>query len=400
MHTPWLHAYIDETGTNELDVNKQGVSRFFICVAVVVEESDTTALIQSMDRMAADLCGSAEVTSKRIGTNHARRLQFLERIKNLPFGYYAMVIRKDAVPDESGLQYKRSFYKCINKMLYSRLTRGGRSIRIIADTIGGADFMDSFRDYLTREMKPDLFSNYTHEFRNSAECRMIQLADLIAGTLSQCFEPDKKGDHTVQFRSLLREKEMGIDTWPLERTDRESIETNQNETGSDVDISAPMLQRISNFINNREGSSNPIHKMQVEVIRMLRFAREFESPSRQRIHSDELIMRLIHQGFEDIGKRAFTKEIIGEIRLQGIIIAGSQSGYRLAMTLGDIREYLEHNRNIIEPMISKLAMARQSVKHDTANAVDILGNEPFRLLAKLVEGAAEFETSMQLNSTV
>lgn len=400
MHTPWLHAYIDETGTNELDVNKQGVSRLFICVAVVVEESDTKDLFQSMDQMAADLCSGAEVTSKRIGANHTRRVQFLERIKDLPFGYYAMVIRKDAVPEESGLQYKRSFYKCINKMTYRNLARGGRSVRIIADSIGGADFMDSFQDYLSRQMKPDLFSNYTHEFRDSAECRMIQLADLIAGTLSYCFGPDKKGEHSAQLRSLLSDKEMGIDIWPVEITDRETIEANQNEAGTDVDISTPMLQRISNFISNREGSSNPIHRMQVEVIRMLRFAREFESPSRQRIHSDELMARLSHQGFEDIGKRAFTKEIIGEIRLQGIILAGSQSGYRLALTLGDIRDYLEHNRNIIEPMISKLAKARQSVKHDTANAVDILGNEPFRLLAKLVEGAAEFETSTQLNSTV
>ena len=34
MDDRWLHAYVDETGTNELDVTKPGVSRDFICEAV------------------------------------------------------------------------------------------------------------------------------------------------------------------------------------------------------------------------------------------------------------------------------------------------------------------------------------------------------------------------------
>jgi hypothetical protein len=400
MDNRWLHAYIDETGTNELDVAKPGVSRFFICVAVVLEGSGTIGMIEHLDSVADELCSGAEITSKRIGGNHERRQKFLDRIKDLPFGYYAMVIRKESVPEESGLQYKRSFYKCINKMLYRKLASGGRSIKIIADTIGGADFMDSFQDYLNRQLKPDLFSDYTHEFRDSSECCLIQLADLIAGTLSQCFEPEKRGEHSTQFRRVLSSKELGIDTWPLESAESAFIDPNQDNSDAKVDISTPMLQRITNFVHAREQSGDPIHKMQVEVIRMLRFAREFEESSRQRIHSDELMARLAHRGFEEIGKRAFTKEIIGEIRLQGIILAGSQSGYRLALTLDDIKDYLEHNRNIIEPMISKLSKARQSVRHDTANAVDILGNEPFRLLAKLVESAFDFETSVKLDSKI
>jgi hypothetical protein len=397
MDNRWLHAYIDETGTNELDVAKPGVSRFFICVAVVLESSGALGMIQHLDSVAKELCSGTEITSKRIGGDHKRRLRFLERINDLPFGYYAMVIRKNSVPEESGLQYKRSFYKCINKMLYRKLASGGRSIKIIADTIGGADFMDSFQEYLNRQLKPDLFSDYTHEFRDSSECRLIQLADLIAGTLAQCFEPEKRGEHSTQFRRILSGKELGIDTWPLEFAESEFIELNQDNSEAKIDISAPMLRRISNFINAREESEDPIHKMQVEVIRMLRFAREFEESSRQRIHSDELMARLAHQEFEEIGKRAFTKEIIGGIRLEGIILAGSQSGYRLALTLDEIKDYLEHNQNIIEPMISKLSKARQSVRHDTANAVDILGNEPFRLLAKLVESASDFKTSARLD---
>lgn len=394
MQTPWLHAYIDETGTNELDVSKQGVSNYFICVAVVIEETNAENFVQSLDQLAHDLCSGAEITSKRLGSDHDRRMKFLERIKDFPFGYYAMVIRKDSVPEESGLHYKRSFYKCINKMLYRKLVSGGRSYRIFADTIGGQDFMDSFKDYLTRQMKPDLFSDYTHEFRDSATCRMIQIADLIAGTLGYCFEPNKRGDHSLQFRNVLAAKEMGVDTWPLEYFNPESASLSQSRPT--VDFSIPVLQRISQFIQAREESTNPIHKMQIEVIRMLRFAIEFEHSSRQLICSDELISRLRKQGYEDISKRAFTKDVIGDIRMHGIILAGSSKGYKLALTLDDVTNYLEHNKNIIEPMIAKLSKARQSVKLDTANAVDILEAEPYRLLAKLVESATDFNTSTNL----
>ena len=397
MENHWLHAYVDETGTNELDVTKPGVSRYFICVAVVVEGAAIPSLIESLDQIAHDLCGSAEMSSKRLGGNHERRMKFLERIDSLSFGYHAMVIRKDELSNDSGLKFKRSFYKCINRMLYQRLASGGRSIRIIADMVGGQDFMASFRGYLEKQLKPDLFFDYTHEFQDSMTCRLIQLADLIAGTLAQCLEPEKKGPHSAGFRKLLQSKELGIDVWPAESVDPECLFPD-GRTNQQIDLTSSMLRRTARFIQEREDSSEEIQRMQVAVIRMLRFAREFEEPSRQLLHSDELMRRLAHQGFSEISKRTFTKEVIGGIRMQGIIIAGTQNGYRFALTLEDITDYLDHNKNVIEPMIKRLKTARESVKFDTANALDILSNDPFRLLAKIVDCASDFDLGMRMEA--
>jgi hypothetical protein len=120
---PWVTAFVDETGTNELDATKPGVSHLFICVAVIVAESELTVIADAMRQVSKEFCGGAEISSKRIGADHGRRLKFLQRIQSLPFGYFALIINKDRIPRDSGLQYKRSFYKFINRMLYERLLK-------------------------------------------------------------------------------------------------------------------------------------------------------------------------------------------------------------------------------------------------------------------------------------
>ena len=55
-------------------------------------------------------------------------------------------------------------------------------------------------------------------------------------------------------------------------------------------------------------------------------------------------------------------EIIGGLRRAGIIISGSQNGYKLALSLKDIDEYLEHDKTIIIPMLSKLRSAQTNVR--------------------------------------
>ena len=382
MDKRWLHAYVDETGTNELDVSKPGVSVYFICVAFLVEGEKADEVIGQIDQVTQDLSGGAEIKSSSIGGNHKRRKRFLDAVANVEFGYYAMLVRKDAIRKDSGFRFKSSFYKCINQMLYRRLTRSGRSVKIFADEVGGKDFMESFDAYLSRNLKPDLFFSYEHQFVNSNENRLVQLADLIAGTLGQCFEPEKRGPHSEEFRTALRSRELAIDIWP----DRyEPIGGSDTESVQADDLTDSLLARVNRFLAEREDSNDPIEVMRVMVLRSLLFAREFEEGNCQLISSDRLIDQLQDQGFDEISKREFTKDVIGGIRIQGVIVAGTQKGYRLALTKGDIEKYLDHNKRVIEPMLVRLREARKAVKLDTANAVDILDSKKYRLLSKFAE---------------
>jgi len=379
----WLHAYVDETGTNELDTSKSGVSKYFICVAVIVDDSAVANLTTHLDNIANELCGGAEIASKNIRNNHKRRKKFLERLNGQKFGYYGMLIRKDAVPKESGLRHKRSFYKCINKMLYERVSQSGQSLTIIADTIGGVDFMDSFDSYLKRKLKPDLFFRYEHRFEDSSASRLIQLADLIAGTLGQCFEPSKQPTEAEDFRKLLGSFEMAIDVWPPKRSS--SVDEASSKRFANSPLTEALIRRVERFIHDQDNSEDATVKAQVSVLKMLMFAKEFEPPGNRIISSKQLISSLVEQGHRELSVRAFTEGIIGGIRQKGIIIAGTNHGYKIAFHEDEIREYLEHNKSIIEPMLARLAEARKTVKVDTANEIDILSAKRFQLLGKLVD---------------
>ena len=379
----WLTAYVDETGTNELDSQKPGVSHLFICVAVLVDPAGLRATETAVRQLSQDLCGGAEISSSRIAGDHKRRLAFVERIQHLPFSYLALVINKDRIPPDSGLQFKRSFYKYINRMLYERLAKSGHNLRVIADQFGGQDFMDSFAPYLQDRGLPSLFLDFKHSFADSAATPLIQLADLIAGTLSYCFDPDRQGEYSPRFRELLRPLEAGIECWPWEAIP---------DTAADSAAAVPdellrrtMRNRVVRFLQEHQNRSDPDRQMQAMTLSQLMFARQFEDRENQAIVSDILMARLQHAGFEELGKQAFQSRIIGKIRDEGIILAGASDGYRLALSGKDIQDYLDHDSTIIEPMLGRILKGRNSVKSDTGGLFDILDQPKYLHLRRIAD---------------
>jgi len=366
-----LYAYVDESGSSALDTSKSGESNLYICAAVVVDDAGLEACESGMDALSQRLSGGAEIASKSIGKNHQRRTQFLEGIDTLPFHYYALVINKDRLPKDSGFRFKRSFYKYINRMLYRKLATGSYSLHIIADEYGGQDFMDSFQVYLESKGLPDLFSDFHHDFVDSSQSRMVQLADLIAGTLSYCFDQEKKGDHSPGFRRLLRNKEAGIQCWPLDYDQQPSQSEPVNDDTDDI-LRKLLRQRANDFLNEHEDSDDDDRRMQASTLKRLLFARIYEDGADQSVFSDSLIDWLEGEGFEKLSKQPFTNRVIGKLRDAGIILAGRNDGYRLALTSSDIDDYIRHDKSIIAPMLHRLLIARDTVRSGTANKYDIL----------------------------
>jgi len=387
-----LTAYVDETGTNELDVEKSNVSHLFICVAVLVDEQGDSVVGTEMGKISHDLCSGAEISGKRIGSDDRRRLRFLERITALPFGYYALVINKSRIPQDSGLQFKTSFYKFINRMLYQRLVQEGTGLRVIADQIGGKDFMDSFVPYLDSHGLPSLFTKFEHSFASSKETPLIQLADLIAGSLGYCFDEQKRGSSSSKFRELLRPREIAIESWPCEPASCDSqVRTDHGKPDEILQYS--LRQRVIRFLEEYENCPDIERKMQARTLSFLLFARRFEDNERQAVVSDKLMERLNLEGFETLSKQAFQSRVIGKIRDEGIILAGANDGYRLALSVADIQDYLKHDKGIIEPMLQRVLKARQSVQTDTAGRYDALDDPEYTRLRKLADAFRDIQVT-------
>lgn len=380
---------MDESGTNVLDSSKASGSNLYICVAVVVDEAGRKATEYGIEDLSKRLNGGSEIASKAIGPNHDRRMRFLKEINSFPFHYYALAVNKDHLPKSGGFQFKRSFYKYFNQMLYRKLSTGSNRLHIVADEYGGRDFMDSFQAYLENKGLPDLFSSFSHDFVSSAESRMIQIADLIAGTLMYCFDQDKKGEHSAVFRRILRDKEIDIKCWPPSRIARSGIEpiTTPSLDSLLYDV---LCQRAQDFIDKYEESYDEDQQMQVVTLKHLLFARLYEEGTARSIYANSLIEKLKEEGFEELSDQTFKLRVVGKLRDGGVIITGSNDGYRLALEMEDITDYLHHDRSIIEPMLQRLLMARETVKKITNGQCDILSVGGFENLLRIAD---EFKDS-------
>lgn len=388
----WLTAYIDESGNHDLETSKSGASNLFVCVAVLLDGNQDQLVERKMQSVSNDFFSGSEVKSSGIRSKHNRRIEILEEVCKTHFGYYALVINKSQIFKESGLKHKRSFYKFLNNMLYARLLRSGVNLRIVADEIGGKQFMDSFLPYLKKKGKPDLFTDYTHRFASSKLTPQVQLADLIAGTLAWCFDESKGSAPTKQFRDLLKPKEIGIASWPQHYTGFVGVLDDGEENERDAHVQECSINRAYRFIDEYEEDPDDKRRMQVSALRQLVHLRvlEEETPAGT-IISDRLIHHLKREGFDIASRHQLSSQVIGPLRDCGILIAGGSDGYRLVCTVSDINRYLLHNACIMGPMISRLRTARESVKHDTANQYDILDADEFTLLRTIVESASEQE---------
>lgn len=395
-----INVFVDECGTNELDSNKQSVSHLFICVAVLAEDESLDLLSESICQVRKSFFSGSELKSSKVGTNFKRRLKILKALEGLPFRFYALIINKDKVPPDSPLQYKRTFYKFINRMLYQNLVaKGACCLNVKTDRIGTKEFMDSFVPYFEKKGMPDLLSRWNHIFVDSKDEPLVQVADFIAGSLSYCYDKSKKSIKSEEINDVLYPHCSGIDVWPYGR-----IEVPNTLPLDDEDVNRRLQaffnNKIVDFITKNENSDDEDKQMQAFVLRELYIAREYEDNAKRSIFSDELIKRLCHSGYRELNKQNFTARIIGKLRFDGIILCGSPLGYRVALSLDDINDYIEHDKNIIEPMLWRLQVARNNVRLITPDNHDILALDKFNNLRLFVDIFSSNKNSLETMANI
>ena len=380
-----MTAFVDESGTHDLDVSKPGVSALFVCAAVVVAESDLNQAVAAAVELQKQHFSGAELKSSGIGGNHARRLNVLRDIVALPIGYYATIIDKARIQRDSGLRFKPSFYKFMSRMLYERLLQGVSSLHIVADEHGSQEFMDSFTGYLRNKAMPSLFTTWTHEFQDSAKSPLIQVADVIAGSLAWCFDSTKDcGEFREQFLATLQAKELGVECWPRRvEPIPEALPCTPSEW--DIRIRTICQNAIVHFIEQHSGDSDENRQMQIAVLRHMLFLDEHATNEGRALYTGAIVRHLEWLGFEDVTERKVRLSVIGPMRDEGVIIAGDSNGYRLAMSASDVERYIRHDRSIVEPMLARLVKARTLLKTGTANQYDMLLPATFAILREVAQ---------------
>jgi hypothetical protein len=366
-----------------LDVGKDGASNYFIVVALVIEKDRVAELAALAEVIRKRHFQTGEIKSSNIKDKdgHARRIRVLDDVLALDFKFYALAVDKAKVRRDSGLQYKASFLKFLNGKLYNRLYRAYTEVSAICDEHGGESFKSSFRVYIEKNHKPDLF--YLSDFTqvNSADNVLVQVADLIVGTIAKIYEGKSNPALNEKYLEMLKEKSLCMDEWPTKFQVYSPPDDGSDSLNEFIYLHS--LSKAEVFLEDKEGSADEDTQMQVCALRKLVFQCRWGGGNY--ITAPEIIHHLRQNGHEKASEQYFRTSIIARLRDSGVIIASCNKGYKIPTGFSDFNDYVERVDSLVVPYLSRLKHARKSFLIASGNEVDLLKGTNYPTLVNLLE---------------
>lgn len=379
-------AYIDEFGNNGLDFNHEGVSTHFIITAIIIDKSQLSFIEQEIEKIRKKYFQTGEMKSSKVGDNDERRLKILKELSNINYHIFSIVIDKREL-NGKGFNYKGSFFKFLHALVDRELFSVFPNILVVADEHGGKEFKDGFVKYIKKNHIPDLFQQSEFRFSNSKSDLVVQIADMITGTLARCFETKKLSDRRSEFLLSIKEKITEIRHWPPDFIPF-AFDPEKDFKNYDPTISSLGLNLSQQFLNEYKNSKIPYEIDQRTCLNYLLFYFKNINPENY-VPTYELIYQIEQMRGTKISMYYFRSKIIAKIRDKGVLISSSNKGYKLPASKYDLFDFVNHSNSYIQPMIDRLIKCRNKVKLATKNELDILDREEFKYLQMLINNNPE-----------
>ena len=379
------YAFIDEFGAFGYDFSNSGCTTHFIISAIIVDYDKLTIVADGVEAIRKKFFQQGEIKSNRIGKNHKRRIAILNEFKKLPFHIFAFVCDKQKIYENSGLRYKQSFYKFLNNLVYQELRIAYSNLVITADEVGGNDYLQSFANYVkSKEIPLDLFDYSLFRFENSAYSVVIQLADIVSGSLAYNFDAKKKSEADgYNYLSLLGDKILRIKEFP---ETFESFNVSQNDFNPEYnsEIADICYRKAKHFIETHITTTDIEIKQQIAILNYLLFRFMNKSP-RKYIPTKELINQLVFLGYEKMSLQAFRNKIIAKLRDNEVVISSSTNGYKIPSTEKELYDFVNHGKSIILPMLSRLKTCNDVIRMGTDGKINLFEKAEYHSLSKIFE---------------
>lgn len=225
--------------------------------------------------------------------------------------------------------------------------------------------MKSFKTYLFNKYNSDIFNQNEFGFVNSKKSNIVQLADLITGTIARGFDKTVYYDESSSFIQLIEGKLLPIIQWPSDY--KSFIYSPDSFDGFDQEIAEISIRCANEFLIKNAKSKDSIVRNQINCLQYLLSQFLYVNPTNY-IPTYELIKNT------NLGKGAlqqFKTTIIAKLRDSGVLITSSSKGYKLPMNKNDLYEYINHSNSKIQPMIFRVINARNIILKAT-RVIDIL----------------------------
>jgi len=376
-------GYIDEFGDKSIHFEKEGVTTFFIISAIIVDENSIEIIREQFKNLGKKYTQAPEIKSNsKAFRNIDKRIQFLKEISNLDFRIYSIIVDKRKIFENSGLQFRNSFYKYVNGLLDRELYDYYPYLKLIADNHGSDEFMDGFISYVeNNHNQTELFRGPEFQFSDSKSEPLIQLADFIAGSLAKCYEPTKIEKRSSEITKILNRHILHLREWPENPPKLFHKVDNEDET-YDQEIVDFIFFRVNEYFNSHQDSNDIEIKNQLLCLNYLIY--RFKIDPYEYIFSDEIIDRIKIRD-KNFNKRVFSKEIIKTLRENKILILSSQSGYKIPCCKADLIRFFNSYSTQILPMIDTLRKTDIIIKNATSGKINLLEEANYEVLKEMIE---------------
>lgn len=199
------HVFIDESGDAGFKLDK-GSSRIFCIAAVVFERTEDIITTQTAIESLRARLGLKYTHEFHFNREPERiRARFCEAIATCPVTIRAIVVDKTRIYPESMLRRSpKHFYNYITKLLLKHSF--GAIVNARARIDGRMN--RELRTYLRQELNRETRVIHDIRFADSKTDSMIQLADMIAGSIARSYRPEKKNYGLLRWMIESRIQEV------------------------------------------------------------------------------------------------------------------------------------------------------------------------------------------------
>jgi hypothetical protein len=373
-------AFIDESGGHGFDFTQVGTPTHFVITAILVEPTSLQTLEQQFDAIKQQHFPQSELKSSRIGGKDHIRERLLQAVRQLDFTFFCLIVDKRKIHINTGLQYKESFYKFLYGILYNNIYRTFKNIEVVADELISNEFLARFERYIKENHQVDLFHQNKIEFRKSSSTLLLQLADLVGGSINR-YESKKS---LLNPFEILQGKCTARISWPEAYQHFTVDETEEPDEFQDI-ISELALLRINGYIDKNVGDRDTSIRLRVMFLSYLRSVFLYNSKTRS-IYTIEIINHLkANATAEEINEQYIRRQIVGPLRSEGILIVSNANGYKIPSSKNDVITFFNLFSRTINPMLQRLKKSHEALYQATNGKLDMLAYEEFKYLKKLFE---------------
>lgn len=368
-------AYVDEAGGNSLP-HEGDYNRDYYCICgIIVDEAEKYNAEMKAATIVSKHARTGELKSSKIGNNTDRRIRVLKDIRSAGFFFYALVVDKTKIYRDSGLRWSSSNYKFLHNMFYSRLRRGYFGIEVLADQFGGRGFMESFKKFM--QSKSPLFDKYS--FLPSPEVPLLQISDVIAGTLRRVFL--QKEDRSLL--ELAGYPSCPIEIWPPNVSEFNQLANNNEESYFDLIIRDHCLSQSRSFVEANIFSDDCSKRIQGQVVRYL--LSHYYSHPEEYVYRSEIVKSINESENIDLSEQQLSTNVLAPIREAGIIICSTDKGVKIPYCKADISEWIQRVNSQVVPYLGRLEIARNDILKATGGKLDIIEPEKYLDLARYLK---------------